>query len=238
MDKSSYTKKWFIDYLSGEFYNSLSGQEQNNYREYSKYQNLVAESTQKIEKYQKKIESLKQKISGERLKLDGGLNTLGWKGLKDVYYSEVSHIYKNYTFNCTIERRDRSSKSAKMAEGKLSHLPAEELLIRKYTYAGKKITRLYKIYARVQGTKHKVNFYLGSEDKIRDFLEEILCSGWKDKSWDDVKRELRLIISQYTRFKVFQTDWERVKSKTHNLQSVKKWVEFCQRENINRGEWG
>lgn len=229
--------KWFMDFLPDEVFNSLSEEEQVNYREYRRYQRFIGEGNQKIEKYQRQIESLNKKIKKEKEKIKGiDTEHSSWEQKMKIHYYEINHLYKDFTFGVSITRRDRSSKSQKIKEGRIrKNVLDEDYGVEKNTYKGKEITKNYLWYSRVSTSKYKPSIYLGKEENLRLFLGELYDEDWSKDDIDTVKDELRSIISQYTRYKVFHTDWKTFDSETHNLQTIKEW---CDKMGDKRYEWG
>ena len=107
--------------------------------------------------------------------------------------------------------------------------------VEKETYKGKKITKNYLWYSRITTSKYKPSIYLGKEENLRMFIGELFNEDWSNEDMEFVKDELRSIISQYTRFKVFHSDWKTFNSETHNLHTIKEW---CDKIGDKRYDWG
>jgi hypothetical protein len=228
--------KWFLDFLPDDVYDSLSNDDKLHYREYRRFQRFIGEGNLRIEKLQKQIDLLQNKIREERIKIKGvDSEHSSWNEKMKIHYNHINHLHKDFTFGCSISRRDRSSKSQKLKDGKLRNLKENELPIEKESYKGKEITKNYLWYSRVENSKFRCGIYLGKEEKIRTFLGELYNEDWSKDDIEDLRSELRGILSQYTRYKVFNSNWETFDDETHNLKSVSDW---CKKMGDKRYEWG
>jgi len=236
-DYVSRGEELFFDFLPDKVFNSLSEKESKHYREYRRYHRSIHECNQRIENYKNEIKRLKKKIEKEKEKLKGGQYDDGYELKMKKHYEQISHVDKKFQFKLSWDIRDRSSKSQKIKSGQ-QHRPSFERLSN--TYDGKPIEKNIKWYLKVKSVidTFRKTFYLKDEDSCRHFLSQIYDEDWSSDPVDYVKEEMKIIITQYTRFKVYESNWETFKSNTHNLDSIHEWITYCKENGIDRYEWG
>jgi hypothetical protein len=227
--------KLFIDYLPDEIYYSFSEEELKNYREYRRYQRFIGESDLRVKKHQKEIDKLTKKIEEEKKKVKGLGDDEGWERKMEFFYGKVSHLDKNLKLNCSIEKRNRTSKSKKVEDGELKRISSKRDNI---TYKGEKLERYYLLYGRVENGSNRVNFYFGTESDMRKGLEEIFNEDWSKDDFDSMKDEIRFIMSQFSRYHIFKTNWRDFKVGTYNMKTLIDWCKWCEENGVDRGEWG
>jgi len=106
----------------------LNQEERRNYREYRRYQKEIGESLIRIKKFQKQLDTLQKKINFENIKIKGSNEVDGWEMKMKMYYDKVNHIDRNFTLNCSVERRDRSSVTKKIKDGSMKMFKKEHTL--------------------------------------------------------------------------------------------------------------
>lgn len=225
--------KWFVDFLPDEVFNSLNEEERKNYREYRRYQKEIGEGLERIKKLQKQLLKIQTNIEGENFKIKGGGEVDGWENKMKMYYDKINHIDKNFRLNCSVERRDRSSTSKKIKDGSIKKSKTDYTL--KYTYGTKEIGSVIKLYGRVENSVYKHQIYLGDENTVRIELGKLLNEDWTKDSYEELKDEIRVLLSQYSRYHIFHNKWEGFKSETHNLQRI---IEWCSKVGDERYNWG
>ena len=227
--------KFFIDFLPDDIFNSFSEEEKLSYREYRRYQRFCGEGGLRIKKYQLEIEKLTQKINEERKKIKGIMDEDGWEKKMEFFYNDVSHLDKNLKLNVSIEKRNRTSKSKKVIDGELPTISFERV---NQTYGGKEVKKNYKFYGRVENLSNRTTFYFGDEIDMRKGLEEIFFEDWSKDDFDSVKDELKSIMSQFSRYHIFKSNWMEFKVGTYNTKSLVDWCKWCEENGVNRYEWG
>ena len=228
--------KWFVDFLPNEVFNSLSKEERVNYQGYRNYQRHIGDSNLKISNYQKQIEKLTNLIKDEQFKIRGDFENGGWELNMKMFYDKINHIDKNFHLNCSVERRDRTSISKKINDGELVRFKKDHIL--KKTYGETEIGKVYKLYGRVENSTYRQQIYLGDETNIRLVLGKLLDEDFSNDPYDILKDELRILMSQYSRYLIFHKKWEGFKGETHNLNSMIEWCKWCEENGVNRYEWG
>jgi hypothetical protein len=227
--------KFFINFLPDDIFNSFSEEEKLSYREYRRYQRFCGEGGLRIKKYQLEIEKLTQKINEERKKIKGIMDEDGWEKKMEFFYNDVSHLDKNLKLNVSIEKRNRISKSKKVEDGELKVMSYERT---NKTYKGKKLDNNFKFYGRVENLSNRKDFYFGDEVDMRKGLEEIFFEDWSKDDFDSVKDELKSIMSQFSRYHIFKSNWMEFKVGTYNIKSLVEWCKWCEENGVNRYEWG
>jgi hypothetical protein len=227
--------KFFINFLPDDIFNSFSEEEKLSYREYRRYQRFCGEGGLRIKKYQLEIEKLNQKINEERKKIKGIMDEDGWEKKMEFFYNDVSHLDKNLKLNVSIEKRNRTSKSKKVIDGELPTISFERV---NKTYGGKEVKKNYKFYGRVENLSNRKDFYFGDEVDMRKGLEEIFFEDWSKDDFDSVKDELKSIMSQFSRYHIFKSDWMEFKVESYNIKSLVEWCKWCEENGVNRYEWG
>jgi hypothetical protein len=69
-------------------------------------------------------------------------------------------------------------------------------------------------------------------------LEEIFSENWSKDDFDPVKDELKSIMSQFSRYHIFKSNWMEFKVVTYNTKSLVDWCKGCEENGVNRYEWG
>lgn len=228
--------KWFVDFLPDDVFNSLSEEERVNYREYRRYQKEIGEGLVRMSKHQEKIDKLNKLIQLENHKIKGDSENSGWEMKMKMFYDKVNHIDKNFHLNCSVERRDRTSVSKKINDGELVRFKKDHIL--KKNYGEKEIGKVYKLYGRVENSVFRQPIYLGDEFNIRLELSKLLDEDFSKESYDILKDELRILMSQYSRHFIFHKKWEGFKGETHNLKSIIEWCRWCEENGVDRYDWG
>jgi len=229
-------QKRFISYLPDEVFNSLTPDERESYRNYRQNQKNIGNSLIKISKYQDQIRKLNLLIKGEKNKINGDGENGGWEMNLKRYYERIIHIDRNFHLNCSIEKRDRSSVSKRIKEGIQTRVKKDHIL--KNTYGKKEIGPVIKLYGRVENLQNRQQIYLGDERKVRKILGELLNENFMEDPFEFVKDEMKSLLSQYSRYKIYHNKWEGFKGETHNLNSIIEWTIWCENNGINRYEWG
>jgi hypothetical protein len=229
--------KWFVDFLPNDVFSSLNEDERRSYREYRRYQMEIGESLVRIKKFQKQLETLQKNISIENIKIKGNSEVDGWEMKMKMFYDKVNHIDKNFSLNCSVERRDRSSTTKKIKDGTLKRYKKDSPIL-KNTYGKKEIGKVVYLYGRVENSVFRQPIYLGDETNVRIELGKLFKEDWLDEPYEYLKDELRSLMSQYSRYHIFHNKWEGFKTETHNLNSIIEWCKWCDEKGVDRYEWG
>jgi hypothetical protein len=248
MKKKSYKTKnedMFFAFLPEDVHKSLTPEQLTHYREYRRYHFFLFRSKTKVTKLEKQILKLKSQIKTEKSKwidstrVSEGEERLvdGWNTLLKKYYSSVSHLDRRFKLRTKVEKRNRTSRSTNVQQGKEKRFHLERI---SNTYKGLPLKERYVYYARVISVaeRHDVAFHIGSEDSIRKALVPLFGEEVLTENIIRLKRRFTSLMVQYTRYTVFHHGWAELKSKKKNLQLLLDWVEFCDTNKIKREEWG
>lgn len=227
--------KFFMNYLPDEIFNSLNDEERYHYREYRRYQKFMGESKERVEKYKQEVEKLNQLIQKENQKVKGTKQESGWKDKMTIHYDKVSHLDKELKLNCSVEKRERTSQSKKIIDNRSK--PSIGTIVRG-KYGGKPLKKYYKLYGRVENVNQRKYFYFGDESEVRKLLSELYGEDFSKDDFDDVKDELKVLISQFSRYHIYHSNWDEFKSETHNLRGIIDWCKWCDENDVNRYDWG
>jgi hypothetical protein len=226
--------KWFFDYLPDEVFNSLSEVERKHYREYRRYQRLIGNSNKKIEFYDNEIQRIEGLKRIELSKIGKKEEKTGLWGKMESNYFKISHLDRDFQLYVSVERRNRSSKSFNKVN-KTGN--SSGLIVKKRTYGKKNLTQTVVLYGRVENQEFRKSIYLGKEDLVRNFLEDIFLEDWKNDPFDMVKDEIRIIIEQYSRYKIYHQKWKEFVNESHNLKTIRDWISFCEKNGVDRYQW-
>lgn len=232
------SKKWFVDFLPSEVLYSLTSDDQVRYRKVDKFREQCSVSNSLISDSEKQIEKLKQKIVKERFKIKGDFEHPGYEMRIKRLLGEITSVEKDFNIWCTINVRNRSSVSKRLKDGDVRKNKLDtEFGIEKNQYGKKELKNNYLWYSRVEKPHSNLrgDLYLGKEENIRQFLSELFNEDWSKDDVEDVKTEIKGIVSQYSRNKIYHSNWIEFKSETHNLESMKNW---CDKIGDERYEWG
>lgn len=237
--ESIYKGKYFIDYLPDEVFNKLNKEDRENYREYRRYSTFIKDSKLRIEEYENEIKKLKKKISSERLKIGGVNTTHDWLMKMKDRFDTLGHLNKNFVFTCSVTKRLRKSKSLKLKSGE-KRKSETEIGVIKNEYRGEELKPVELWYSQVVNSGKTIfkTIYLGKEDNLREFLSRVDSDeNWYDYDIEDVRYEMKVIISQYVRYVVFHKTWKQFEKDgpKHNLESISNW---CYKLGDKRFEWG
>jgi hypothetical protein len=257
MSKPKYKSKnedLFFDYLPEEVFNSLSEEDREHYREYRRYHNLIYSSQQKIKSLEKDLIKIRSLIREEKSKIKGGLRVVngmeneveGWTDKLKRHYDHVSHLDRLFKVRVKVELRDRNSKSYKIKTGqrvkedfeKVHSTYKGEPLKKSHYYYGKMLSlHGFSTYGKRSDKSFTIEFYFGPDHlvkkKLSSFFEESRLNDYF------IRDTLKDLMVQFTRFTVFNNSWDTFKKDTpHNLDKLLKWVEYCDKNGINRSEWG
>lgn len=242
MDKIDYESKgedFFFDYLPDEVFHSLNEEERIHYREYRRYHRLLYQNKKRVEFYEQEIERLKNLIKEEKKKTKKDLDNdrFGWEFEMKEYYEHISHLHDKFELRVGIEVRNRSSKSHKI---KTKEKRKGLLEVVKKSYGDKKIDELHIWYSVARSIKNnfKKQMYLGTREQVCTKLGDLYDEDLFLKSDNHLIRELQLMSVQYTRYKVFNSNWSHFLEGTHNLDTMIEWIKRFEFQGKDRSRWG
>ena len=188
----------------------------------------------------KEILRLKNEITKERLKIGGDNTSNDWLMKMKDRFDTLGHLNKNFVFSCSVTKRIRKSKSLKLKDGD-KIVSETEIGVLKNEYKGEELKPVELWYSQIVNSGKTIykTLYLGKEENLRKFLTDIDEdeNDWSKDNIEDVRSEMKVIISQYVRYTVFHKTWKSFEKDgtKHNLESISKW---CKKIGDKRYEWG
>ena len=81
-----------------------------------------------------------------------------------------------------------------------------------------------KFYLRIKSFNNSYkNIYIGSENNIKKTLKNITNKSFKSYDIDELKPELKLLYSVYTRYFVWKNSWKKFFNSKHSLKELEIW---------------
>lgn len=206
--KISYFDKYgdvFIDYIPKKVYEELDEdviKDINRFRSYSRY---IKSQEEGIRRLEKKMEPLKRELEKRKQKLKGH------KTQQKFYFDKIGYLKKRYVPVMSVYEKDESSKSFKLRSQNKSfdHM--------KKTYRGEKLKKRSTLYCHIKIPKsrvtelylededkfvkeleyHQTNIYLGSYDKVKELVGDILGEDLSGVKKNTLYRKTQSILIQY-----------------------------------------
>ena len=194
----SYKETFFLDYLPDEVFINLKKKERIEYRK-------LRENYQIIESKSLQILTLQGEIRKKQLQVQKLKNQITASRSKDSYLDKMNlakenleDIINNFQFSISIGLRTHKTKS--------------------------KIQSNPKFYLRVTAfDKRFKNIYIGSSDKIKISLAKIHNKSFNNLNSEELKLELKVLYSVYTRNYIFKNSWGKFFDYKHSLDDIELW---------------
>jgi hypothetical protein len=193
-----YKDNFFLDYLPDEVFINLEKKDRIEYRK-------LRENYQIIESKALQILTLQQEIKKKQLLVKKLKKQITPSKSKDSYLDKMNlakenleDIINNFQFSISIGLRTHKTKS--------------------------KIQSNPKFYLRVTAfDKRFKNIYIGSSDKIKISLSKIYNKSFNNFNSDELKLELKVLYSVYTRNYIYKNTWEKFFDYKHSLDDIELW---------------
>lgn len=232
--------KFFIDFLPKEIFDSLKPKERIDYKKYRDNHRYLYQGNDQISEWEKEISQLKERIKKKKFEINGGIKNerinpidgnlegdevVGWKTKMMIGYEGIQHLSKDYLFNISIGFRYRKGKILQNEEKYESGKTGKKTDLRnQITFKGEPLQSHPLLYIRITRTKDVFkNLYVGKEEDVRSLLGGLYQEDWSKKSINDLKYEIKVVYSTYTRYQVFKSNWKEFFKGKHNFQSVIEW---------------
>ena len=187
---------FFKDYLPDEFFINLTEQQRISFRELRENNLLLEKSFKKIEKIRKEIKLKYNSIKSLEKKIGDKKIPFSINGRINKAEKVLSPLIQNLRFSISVGLRYYNSKNKKNP----------------------------KFYLRIKSFKNSYkNIYIGSENNIKKTLKNITNKSFKSYDIDDLKPELKLLYSVYTRYFVWKNSWKKFFNSKHSLKEVEIW---------------
>ncbi|WP_289063841.1 hypothetical protein [uncultured Zobellia sp.] len=226
MSKKNYSSKedkLFIGFFPPPVFENMDIEERKFYKQYRDNHRWIHGGNQRIEKCKKEIEKLKTIIQNTRLQINGDSENSGWKQKMLEGYSHVSHLSKDFEFWCSVNIRNRKSKTLINKERKEQGRSLK--LIRSEKGDFKVHPKYYiRVESKLKGEWLK-NIYVGSKEDVQSLLNQVFINtkDWTKVTDEVLKTNLKDIYTGYTRYHIYQTNPQKFCSETHSLSKVKDW---------------
>ena len=194
-----YKETFFLDYLPDEVFINLQKKDRIEYRK-------LRENYQIIESKSLQILTLNEEIIKKQLLVKTLKNQITPSNSKDSYLDTMNlakenleDIINNFQFSISIGLRTHKTKS--------------------------KIQSNPKFYLRVTAfDKRFKNIYIGSSEKIKISLAKIYNKSYNNFNSEELKLELKVLYSVYTRNYIFKNTWGKFFESKHSLKDIELWA--------------
>ena len=187
---------FFKDYLPDEFFINLTEQQRISFRELRENYLLLEKSSKEIEKIRKEIKLKYNSIKSLEKKMGDKKMPFSINGRINKAEKVLSPLIQNLRFSISVGLRYYNSKKKKNP----------------------------KFYLRIKSFKNSYkNIYIGSENNIKKTLKNITNKSFKSYDIDELKPELKLLYSVYTRYFVWKNSWKKFFNSKHSLKEVEIW---------------
>ena len=184
---------FFKDYLPDEFFINLTEQQRISFRELRENNLLLEKSSKEIEKIRKEIKLKYNSIKSLEKKMGDKKIPFSINGRINQADNVLSPLIQNLRFSISVGLRYHNSKNKKNP----------------------------KFYLRIKSFKNSYkNIYIGSENNIKKILKNITNKSFKSYDIDELKPELKLLYTVYTRYFVWKNSWEKFFNSKHSLKEV------------------
>ena len=187
---------FFKDYLPDEFFINLTEQQRISFRELRENYLLLEKSSKEIEKIRKEIKLKYNYIKSLEKKMGDKKIPFSINGRINKAEKVLSPLIQNLRFSISVGLRYYNSKNKKNP----------------------------KFYLRIKSFNNSYkNIYIGSENNIKKTLKNITNKSFKSYDIDELKPELKLLYSVYTRYFVWKNSWKKFFNSKHSLKEVEIW---------------
>lgn len=235
-DYKSRGEKFFLDFLPDEVFNSLKPKEREDYKKYRDNHRYMFNGKNQIKEWEEKISKLRGKIKEKKIQINGDDENSGWKQKMMIGYEGIQKYSKDFQFNISVGFRYRKGKildnEEKYKSGKIG---TKKDLRNQTTFKGKNLQSNPLLYLRITRTKDVFkNLYVGKEEDVRSLIGNLYKEDWSKEPIDNVKDEIRVIYSTYTRYHVFHSNWNKFFKDKHTFDGVMEW---CKKMGDDLYQW-
>tara|TARA_Y100001933_G_scaffold261433_1_gene316149 strand:+ start:767 stop:1408 length:642 start_codon:yes stop_codon:yes gene_type:complete len=191
-------EKFFLDYLPDEFFIKLENKERIEYRK-------IRENHQIIESKSLEITALKKEIKKKQALVKKLKNQITPSKSNRSYFDKMNEAKKNlaeiinkYQFSISIGLRTHKTSSNKPS--------------------------LPKFYLRITASEKRFkNLYIGSSERIKISLSNIYNQSFNNLNNEQLKAELKVLYSVYTRNFIWKNSWDIFFDSKHSLKDLEIW---------------
>tara|TARA_B110000858_G_scaffold128233_1_gene145841 strand:- start:218 stop:859 length:642 start_codon:yes stop_codon:yes gene_type:complete len=193
------TEKFFKDYLPDEMFIKFSSENRILFRKYRENNKIIESKENEILILQNQIKTHSKQIKKLQNQIGSPNKKSSFNGKMISARNKLLKVSNDYKFNLSVGIRYHNYKI--------------------------KDEKNSKFYLRVTAYNKKFkNIYIGGDNKVKALLKEIHYSSFDEFNKIQLKSELSLLYSVYTRNFIWNNSWEVFFESKHNTENLIKWA--------------
>ena len=193
------TEKFFKDYLPDEMFIKLRSTERILFRKFRENRKIIESKEKEILILQNQIKTHSKQIKKLQNQIGSPNKKSSFNGKMISARNKLLKVSNDYKFNLSVGTRYHNYKI--------------------------KDEKNSKFYLRVTAYNKKFkNIYIGGDNKVKALLKEIHYSSFDEFNKIQLKSELSLLYSVYTRNFIWNNSWEVFFESKHNTENLIKWA--------------
>ena len=193
------TEKFFKDYLPDEMFIKFSSENRILFRKYRENNKIIESKENEILILQNQIKTHSKQIKKLQNQIGSPNKKSSFNGKMISARNKLLKVSNDYKFNLSVGTRYHNYKI--------------------------KDEKNSKFYLRVTAYNKKFkNIYIGGDNKVKALLKEIHHSSFDEFNKIQLKSELSLLYSVYTRNFIWNNSWEVFFESKHNTENLIKWA--------------
>ena len=193
------TEKFFKDYLPDEMFIKFSSENRILFRKYRENNKIIESKENEILILQNQIKTHSKQIKKLQNQIGSPNKKSSFNGKMISARNKLLKVSNDYKFNLSVGIRYHNYKI--------------------------KDEKNSKFYLRVTAYNKKFkNIYIGGDNKVKALLKEIHHSSFDEFNKIQLKSELSLLYSVYTRNFIWNNSWEVFFERKHNTENLIKWA--------------
>ena len=193
------TEKFFKDYLPDEMFIKFSSENRILFRKYRENNKIIESKENEILILQNQIKTHSKQIKKLQNQIGSPNKKSSFNGKMISARNKLLKVSNDYKFNLSVGIRYHNYKI--------------------------KDEKNSKFYLRVTAYNKKFkNIYIGGDNKVKALLKEIHHSSFDEFNKIQLKSELSLLYSVYTRNFIWNNSWEVFFESKHNTENLIKWA--------------
>tara|TARA_B110000971_G_scaffold102659_1_gene105558 strand:+ start:218 stop:859 length:642 start_codon:yes stop_codon:yes gene_type:complete len=193
------TEKFFKDYLPDEMFIKFSSENRILFRKYRENNKIIESKEYEILILQNQIKTHSKQIKKLQNQIGSPNKKSSFNGKMISARNKLLKVSNDYKFNLSVGIRYHNYKI--------------------------KDEKNSKFYLRVTAYNKKFkNIYIGGDNKVKALLKEIHYSSFDEFNKIQLKSELSLLYSVYTRNFIWNNSWEVFFESKHNTENLIKWA--------------
>ena len=193
------TEKFFKDYLPDEMFIKFSSENRILFRKYRENNKIIESKENEILILQNQIKTHSKQIKKLQNQIGSPNKKSSFNGKMISARNKLLKVSNDYKFNLSVGIRYHNYKI--------------------------KDEKNSKFYLRVTAYNKKFkNIYIGGDNKVKALLKEIHHSSFDEFNKIQLKSELELLYTVYTRNFIWNNNWEVFFESKHSVETLKKWA--------------